>query len=207
MSSRDSVGGGPYIVEEAWPLVGRDARQSSLAASASDASRIMCAEPSLHAAGPLSSHMSAARNRCTRAGDLRKPTPAADQSDAFAGRGTGTPSRAMLTAAMLSMAIGEWRAKNSARNAIDAALAETRRAGALAADGAVDRPRTFTFKNFSEAFAFMTRSALAAEKLDHHPDWSNVYKTVEVRLNTHDAGGLTELDFELARRMSRYAGG
>ena len=48
---------------------------------------------------------------------------------------------------------------------------------------------------------------LAAEKLDHHPEWSNVYKTVEVKLNTHDAGGLTELDFELARRMSRYAGG
>ena len=52
----------------------------------------------------------------------------------------------------------------------------------------------------------MTRAALAAEKLDHHPEWSNVYKTVEVKLNTHDAGGLTELDFELARRMSRYAG-
>ena len=67
--------------------------------------------------------------------------------------------------------------------------------------------RTFTFKNFSEAFAFMTRSALAAEKLDHHPDWSNVYKTVEVKLNTHDAGGLTALDFELAKRMNRYAGG
>ena len=67
--------------------------------------------------------------------------------------------------------------------------------------------RTFTFRNFSEAFAFMTRSALAAEKLDHHPDWSNVYKTVEVRLNTHDAGGLTALDFELAKRMNRYAGG
>jgi 4a-hydroxytetrahydrobiopterin dehydratase len=66
--------------------------------------------------------------------------------------------------------------------------------------------RTFTFKNFSEAFGFMTRAALAAEKLDHHPEWSNVYKTVDVKLNTHDAGGLTELDFELARRMSRCAG-
>jgi 4a-hydroxytetrahydrobiopterin dehydratase len=75
----------------------------------------------------------------------------------------------------------------------------------LAADGQ-SIARTFTFRNFSEAFAFMTRSALAAEKLDHHPDWSNVYKTVEVRLNTHDAGGLTELDFELAKRMNRYAG-
>ena len=76
----------------------------------------------------------------------------------------------------------------------------------LAADGLSIR-RTFAFKNFSEAFAFMTRSALAAEKLDHHPDWSNVYKTVDVKLNTHDAGGLTALDFELAKRMNRYAGG
>jgi len=65
--------------------------------------------------------------------------------------------------------------------------------------------RTFTFKNFSEAFAFMTRSALAAEKLDHHPDWSNAYKTVDVKLNTHDAGGLTALDFDLARKMNSYA--
>jgi len=76
----------------------------------------------------------------------------------------------------------------------------------LAADG-LSISRTFTFKNFSEAFAFMTRSALAAEKLDHHPEWSNVYKTVVVKLNTHDAGGLTALDFELAKRMNRYAGG
>ena len=64
--------------------------------------------------------------------------------------------------------------------------------------------KTFTFKNFSEAFGFMTRAALVAEKLDHHPEWFNVYKTVEVRLNTHDAGGLTELDFELAKRMGKY---
>ena len=76
---------------------------------------------------------------------------------------------------------------------------------ALAEDGLSIR-RTFTFRNFSEAFAFMTRSALAAEKMDHHPDWSNVYKTVEVRLSTHDAGGLTALDFELARKMNRFAG-
>jgi len=76
----------------------------------------------------------------------------------------------------------------------------------LAEDG-LSISRTFNFKNFSEAFAFMTRSALAAEKLDHHPEWSNVYKTVVVKLNTHDAGGLTALDFELAKRMNRYAGG
>ncbi|RWK59374.1 4a-hydroxytetrahydrobiopterin dehydratase [Mesorhizobium sp.] len=66
---------------------------------------------------------------------------------------------------------------------------------------------TFTFRNFSEAFAFMTRVALAAERMDHHPDWSNVYKTVNVTLNTHDAGGLTALDFELAKTMDRYFGG
>jgi len=75
----------------------------------------------------------------------------------------------------------------------------------LAADGN-SMSKTFTFKNFSEAFGFMTRCALAAEKLDHHPDWSNSYKTVEVTLSTHDAGGLTHLDFDLARRMNRYAG-
>lgn len=66
--------------------------------------------------------------------------------------------------------------------------------------------RTFTFQDFSEAFGFMTRVALAAEKLDHHPEWSNVYKTVEVALTTHDADGLTALDFELANEMNRCAG-
>lgn len=66
--------------------------------------------------------------------------------------------------------------------------------------------RTFEFRNFSEAFAFMTRVAMAAEKMDHHPDWSNVYKTVKVELNTHDSGGVTELDIKLARLMNKYAG-
>ena len=66
--------------------------------------------------------------------------------------------------------------------------------------------RTFTFADFSEAFAFMTRAALAAEKLDHHPDWSNVWNKVTVDLNTHDAGGITELDFKLAEKMNRIAG-
>lgn len=66
--------------------------------------------------------------------------------------------------------------------------------------------RRFTFKNFNEAFGFMTRSALAAEKMDHHPEWSNVYKTVDVTLSTHDAGGLTRLDFDLAAKMNRFAG-
>jgi 4a-hydroxytetrahydrobiopterin dehydratase len=66
--------------------------------------------------------------------------------------------------------------------------------------------KRFVFRDFSEAFGWMTRVALEAEKLDHHPDWSNVYRTVEVTLSTHDAGGLTALDFELARRMDRLAG-
>lgn len=59
--------------------------------------------------------------------------------------------------------------------------------------------RKFTFKNFSEAFAFMTRVALVAEKMDHHPDWNNVWNTVEIRLSTHDAGDvITEKDKKLA---------
>lgn len=88
--------------------------------------------------------------------------------------------------------------------ALDEAL--TRLGGwKLAGDGAsIDR--TFEFGNFSEAFAFMTRVALAAEKMDHHPDWSNVYKTVHIILNTHDAGGLTALDIELAGKIDRLAG-
>ena len=74
------------------------------------------------------------------------------------------------------------------------------------ADGDKAIRRRFRFKNFSEAFGFMSRAALAAEKLDHHPDWSNIYNRVEVVLTTHDAGGLTELDFKLAAAMDRLAG-
>ena len=65
--------------------------------------------------------------------------------------------------------------------------------------------KTFVFKDFNEAFGFMTRAALVAEKMDHHPEWRNVYKTVEVVLSTHDAGGLTVLDIELARAMNAIA--
>jgi 4a-hydroxytetrahydrobiopterin dehydratase len=67
--------------------------------------------------------------------------------------------------------------------------------------------RKFQFKNFNEAFGFMSRAALMAEKLDHHPEWFNVYKTVEVTLSTHDADGVTELDIKLAEAMNRFAGG
>jgi 4a-hydroxytetrahydrobiopterin dehydratase len=65
--------------------------------------------------------------------------------------------------------------------------------------------RTFTFRDFNEAFGFMTRVALVAEKSDHHPEWRNVYKTVEVVLATHDAGGVTERDIKLAEAMNAIA--
>jgi len=67
--------------------------------------------------------------------------------------------------------------------------------------------KTFVFADFSEAFAFMTRVALAAEAMDHHPEWSNVYRKVVVTLTTHDAGGVTAKDIELAAAMNRFAGG
>jgi 4a-hydroxytetrahydrobiopterin dehydratase len=66
--------------------------------------------------------------------------------------------------------------------------------------------RTFVFRDFNEAFGFMSRVALVAEKHDHHPEWRNVYKTVEVVLSTHDAGGLTHRDVELAKAMNAIAG-
>lgn len=61
--------------------------------------------------------------------------------------------------------------------------------------------KTFTFEDFTQAFAWMTRAALWAEKWNHHPEWKNVYKTVEVTLTTHDVGGLSSLDAKLARKM------
>jgi len=66
--------------------------------------------------------------------------------------------------------------------------------------------KKFVFKDFNEAFGFMARAALVAEKLDHHPEWFNVYKTVDVTLSTHDAGGLTERDIKLAEAMDKIAG-
>lgn len=67
--------------------------------------------------------------------------------------------------------------------------------------------RTFKFNDFSEAFAFMARVALAAEKMDHHPEWKNVYNTVEIQLSTHDAGNtVTEKDRKLAAAIDRIAG-
>jgi 4a-hydroxytetrahydrobiopterin dehydratase len=66
--------------------------------------------------------------------------------------------------------------------------------------------RKFVFADFNQAFGFMMRAALVAEKMDHHPEWFNVYKTVEVTLSTHDAGGLTERDIKLAEVMDKIAG-
>ena len=63
--------------------------------------------------------------------------------------------------------------------------------------------KTFKFKNFTEAFGWMTSMALYAEKKDHHPEWFNVYSTVNVTLSTHDAGGVTSLDLDMAREMNK----
>lgn len=67
--------------------------------------------------------------------------------------------------------------------------------------------KTFVFADFVAAFGFMTRAALVAESMNHHPDWSNVWNRVEVELHTHDAGGITELDVTLARKMGELADG
>jgi 4a-hydroxytetrahydrobiopterin dehydratase len=71
--------------------------------------------------------------------------------------------------------------------------------------GASTIRRTFHFADFSEAFAFMTRVALAAEKADHHPDWSNSWNRVDVALATHSEGGVTRRDIDLARQMDAFA--
>ena len=67
--------------------------------------------------------------------------------------------------------------------------------------------KSFKFKNFSQAWAFMSRAALLAEKMNHHPEWFNVWNRVDVTLNTHDVGGLSALDVKMAMRMNQYAGG
>ena len=86
---------------------------------------------------------------------------------------------------------------------VDQALAGL--AGWMAVDGREAISKSFRFKDFNEAFGFMTRIALAAEKLDHHPEWFNVYNRVDVTLATHDAGGVTELDVKMAGLMDLAA--
>ncbi len=77
--------------------------------------------------------------------------------------------------------------------------------GWSAADGRDAIEKTFEFKNFNEAFGFMTRVAMKADQMDHHPEWFNVYNRVEVTLATHDAGGVTAKDVKLAGFMDGLA--
>ena len=91
-------------------------------------------------------------------------------------------------------------------------LSKSDRAGALArlkdwreADGGKAIAKTFAFEDFSAAFGFMVRVALVAEKMDHHPDWSNSYDKVTVTLSTHSAGGVTSFDIRLAEAMDAIA--
>jgi 4a-hydroxytetrahydrobiopterin dehydratase len=87
----------------------------------------------------------------------------------------------------------------------DAALAPLLTAGWTPVEGRDAITRTFRFADFSAAWGFMSRAALVAEKLDHHPEWTNVWNRVTVTLTTHDAGGLTQLDLDLAAAMDRLA--
>jgi 4a-hydroxytetrahydrobiopterin dehydratase len=86
-----------------------------------------------------------------------------------------------------------------------AAMAALEPAGWAGVDGRDAITKTFVFANFVDAFGWMARVAIWAEKLNHHPEWANVYKTVEVTLTTHDAGGITDLDVTLAKRMDTLA--
>ncbi len=95
-----------------------------------------------------------------------------------------------------------------------AKLAGSERAAALAGlpgwsevEGRDAIRKSFRFADFNAAFGFMARVALLAEKMDHHPEWFNVYNRVDVTLATHDAGGVTELDVRMARFMDQVAGG
>ena len=84
------------------------------------------------------------------------------------------------------------------------ALAEL--SGWSEAEGRDAIKKSFKFKTFSEAWGFMSRVALAAEAMNHHPEWFNVYNRVDIVLATHDCGGLSERDVKLAKRIDRYAG-
>lgn len=83
------------------------------------------------------------------------------------------------------------------------ALEELSEAGWTVEEAGNAATRQFKFKTFPEALGWMVHMGVIAEKMNHHPEWSNVYNRVDVRLTTHDAGGLTSLDLELARKMSQ----
>ncbi|SDX34181.1 4a-hydroxytetrahydrobiopterin dehydratase [Roseicitreum antarcticum] len=87
------------------------------------------------------------------------------------------------------------------RSALDPLLAQ----GWELVDGRDAICKTYVFANFIAAFGWMTRAAIWAEKLGHHPEWSNVYKTVDVTLTTHDCGGVSDLDIKLAQKMDALA--
>ena len=89
---------------------------------------------------------------------------------------------------------------DAARKAMTASLP-----GWRMAEGRDAIQRTYKFKDFSQAFGFMARAALVAEKMDHHPEWTNVWNRVDVTLATHSAGGLTDLDLKLAESMDKIA--
>lgn len=92
------------------------------------------------------------------------------------------------------------------RTRIGATAAVAQLSGWSAQDGRDAIVKTFTFGDFNAAFGFMTRVALLADKMDHHPEWSNVYNRVEVLLSTHDADGVTGLDLAMAKFMDEVAG-
>lgn len=92
-------------------------------------------------------------------------------------------------------------------NAIQQSLAELNQGATTPWEIANEKlHKTFVCKNFVEAFGFMTKVALVAEKMNHHPEWCNVYKTVSVDLTTHESGGITQLDFDLAEHMEKLIG-
>ena len=95
--------------------------------------------------------------------------------------------------------------KSPSPRPIGAAVAAARLDGWSPAEGRDAIAKSYRFKDFAAAFGFMSRVAEKAEALDHHPEWSNVYNRVEVALTTHSAGGVTELDVELARFMDEAA--
>ena len=92
------------------------------------------------------------------------------------------------------------------RAAREAALPALGASGWVAVEGRDAIRKVWKFRNFSEAWGFMARAALAAEALNHHPEWRNVYNVVDVTLTTHDLGGLGPPDIDLARRMDTIAG-